>query len=219
MNIKVAPSILSANILHLEDDIRAIEQAGPDWLHVDIMDGHFVPNLTYGPKLVKAVRGITKLPLDVHLMLDNPEDFIESFAKAGADNITVHSEVKKPLSELHRMVKDRGKLFGVSVKPDTPLTPIIDFLDKIDILLIMTVHPGFGGQEFISSVVPKIAEAARLKNERGFRYEVEVDGGLNSETVKIAVENGATMIVAGEYIFGSSDYKKAVDSLRPVLSK
>ena len=217
MNIKVAPSILSADILHLADEIRAIEAAGPDWLHLDIMDGHFVPNLTYGPKLVKAVRGITRLPLDVHLMLDNPEDFIEKFAKAGADNITVHAEVKEPLSELSRRVRDHGKLFGVSIKPDTPLDLIKDILNQIDILLIMTVYPGFGGQQFISSVVPKIAEAARLKKEYGYLCEIEVDGGLNSETVKVAVENGATMIVAGDYIFSSPNYKMAVDSLRPKL--
>jgi ribulose-phosphate 3-epimerase len=152
-------------------------------------------------------------------MLDNPEDFIAKFAKAGADNITVHAEVREPLAELSRMVRDQGKLFGVSVKPDTSLDPLKGFLNQIDILLIMTVHPGFGGQQFISSMVPKIAEAARLKKEHGYLYEIEVDGGLNSETVKIAVENGATMIVAGEYIFGSSDYKKAVDSLRPALTK
>jgi len=212
--IKVAPSILSADILHLESEIRAIEKAGPDWLHLDIMDGHFVPNLTFGPKLVRSLRGITKLPLDVHLMLDNPQSFIERFARAGADNITVHAEVSVPVQQLHEIVKSFGKKFGVSIKPDTPLSMIEDYLSEIDILLIMTVYPGFGGQEFIESVVPKIAEASRLKKENGYRYEIEVDGGLNEKTAKIAVANGATMIVAGEYIFGSKDYEKAVDSLR-----
>jgi ribulose-phosphate 3-epimerase len=212
--IKVAPSILSADILHLEDDIRAIEAAGPDWLHVDIMDGHFVPNLTYGPKLVKAVKKITKLPLDVHLMLENPQSFIESFAAAGADNITVHAEVSAPLPQLFEIVKKHNIMFGVSVKPDSPLDMIGDFWEYIDILLIMTVYPGFGGQAFIDSVLPKIAEASKLKRENGYKFEIEVDGGLNDKTVRTAVAKGATMIVAGEYIFGSKDYRQAVDSLR-----
>jgi ribulose-phosphate 3-epimerase len=217
MQIKVAPSILSADMLHLSDEIKAIELAGANWLHIDIMDGHFVPNLTFGPKLVSSLKKITNLPLDVHLMIDNPQSFIENFAKAGADNITVHSEVTVPIPQLFELVKSQGKSFGVSIKPDTPLDSIIDFLDEIDIILIMTVYPGFGGQEFIDSVVPKIAEAARLKLENGYRYEIEVDGGLNDRTVKTAVANGASMIVAGNYIFGSSDYKKAIDSLRPII--
>jgi len=212
--ILVAPSILSADILHLEDDIKAIEKAGADWLHLDIMDGHFVPNLTYGPKLVKAIRGITRLPLDVHLMLDNPQTFIEKFARAGADNITVHSEVTVPVPQLLDIVKGCGKSFGLSVKPDTPLDTIADYLDLIDILLIMTVHPGFGGQEYIEGVTPKIAQAARLKAENNYRYIIEVDGGLNEKTVKTAISNGAVMIVAGEYIFGAKDYVSAINSLR-----
>lgn len=212
--IKIAPSILSADILHLEDDIRAIEKAGADMIHIDIMDGHFVPNLTYGPKIVKAVRRITKLPLDVHLMLDNPQVFIELFAEAGADNITVHSEVTVPIPQLHEIVKKHVISFGVSIKPDTELDTIADYLDLIDILLIMTVHPGFGGQSFIESTVPKIAEASRLKQEHGHAYEIEVDGGINDKTVKTAVSAGATLIVAGNYIFKSSDYRKAMESLR-----
>jgi len=212
--ILVAPSILSADILHLEDDIKAIEKAGADWLHLDIMDGHFVPNLTYGPKLVKAIRGITRLPLDVHLMLDNPQTFIEEFARAGADNITVHSEVTVPVPQLLDIVKGCGKSFGLSVKPDTSLDTIADYLDLIDILLIMTVHPGFGGQEYIEGVTPKIAQAARLKAENNYRYIIEVDGGLNEKTVKTAISNGAVMIVAGEYIFGAKDYVSAIFSLR-----
>jgi ribulose-phosphate 3-epimerase len=214
MMTKVAPSILSADILHLEDEIKAVENAGADWLHIDVMDGHFVPNLTYGPKLVRAVRKASALPLDVHLMIDNPQDFIEPFAKAGADNITVHSEVKTQMPELLNITKSLGKSFGVSVKPDTPLEEIDDFLAEIDILLIMTVYPGFGGQEFIESVVPKIALASRLKQENGYHYEIEVDGGLNDKTVKIVAANGATLIVAGNYIFSSGDYKRAIASLR-----
>ena len=212
--IKVAPSILSADILHLEDEIKSIENAGANWLHVDIMDGHFVPNLTFGPKFVRALRQITTLPLDVHLMIDNPLDFIEKFAMAGADNITVHSEVKAPIPQLMTMVRGFGKSFGISIKPDTPLEKIEGHLGIIDILLIMTVHPGFGGQKFIESVVPKIAHAAKLKAEHGYRYELEVDGGLNDQTVKTAATSGATLIVAGEYIFGSKDYQKAIASLR-----
>ena len=211
---KVAPSILSADILHLEDEIKRIEDAGADMIHIDIMDGHFVPNLTYGPAFVKAIDRITDLPLDVHLMIDNPQVFIERFAKAGADNITVHLEVTTPIPDLFEIVKSFDISFGASIKPDTKLDTIADYLDMIDVLLIMTVYPGFGGQEFIESTVPTIAEAARLKQENGFKYEIEVDGGLNDQTVKIAASNGATLIVAGNYIFKSGDYKKAIDSLK-----
>ena len=212
--IKVAPSILSADILHLADEIRAIEKAGADLIHIDIMDGHFVPNLTYGPGLVKALKKITDLFLDVHLMIDNPQVYIEKFIKAGADNITVHAEVAAPIPQLREITKSFGKEFGVSIKPDATMELIEDYLDLIDMLLIMTVYPGFGGQEFIRSTVPTIKEAARLKTEIGYKYQIEVDGGLNGETVKTAVGAGATVIVAGSYIFGSKDYKKAIESLR-----
>ena len=212
--IRVAPSILSADILHLEDEIHAIESAGADWIHVDIMDGHFVPNLSYGHKIVTALRKATRLPLDVHLMISNPQSLIERFAKAGADNITVHCEVTTPVPQLFDIVKSFGKTFGVSVKPETSLEEIDDYMDLIDVLLIMTVNPGFGGQEFIEDVVTKIALAKRLKEENNYHYIIEVDGGLNDQTVKTVVSNGATMIVAGSYIFKSGDYKKTIDSLR-----
>jgi len=212
--IKVAPSILSADILHLEDEIKAIEKAGADLIHIDIMDGHFVPNLTYGPDLVKALKKVTNLFLDVHLMIDNPQVYIEKFAKAGADNITVHAEVAAPIPQLHEITKSFGKEFGVSIKPDATMELIEDYLDLLNMLLIMTVYPGFGGQEFIESTVPTIKEAARLKKENGFKYQIEVDGGLNGETVKIAAAAGAKVIVAGSYIFGAKDYKAAIESLR-----
>jgi ribulose-phosphate 3-epimerase len=211
--IRVAPSILSADILHLKDEIHAIESAGADWIHVDIMDGHFVPNLSYGPKIVTALRKATGLFLDVHLMISNPQSFIERFANAGADNITVHCEVTTPVPQLFDIVKSFGKTFGVSVKPETSLEAIEDYMDLLDVLLIMTVNPGFGGQEFIEDVIPKIALAKRLKEENNYHYIIEVDGGLNDQTAKTAISNGATLIVAGNYIFKSGDYKKAIDSL------
>lgn len=212
--IKVAPSILSADILHLENEIKAIEKAGADLIHIDIMDGHFVPNLTCGPGLVKALRTITDLPLDVHLMIDNPQVYIEHFAKAGADNITVHAEVNTAIPRLHEIVRSFGVEFGVSIKPDSLLDLVTDYLDLIDMLLIMTVYPGFSEQKFIESTVPTIREAARLKAENGYKYQIEVDGGLNSKTVKAAKSAGASVIVAGSYIFGASDYNKAIESLR-----
>jgi len=212
--LKIAPSILSANILNLEKDIKAIEEAGADMIHVDIMDGHFVPNITYGPALVKSLRKATKLFLDVHLMIANPQTFIEQFAMAGADNITVHAEVSTPIAQLHELVKSQGKSFGISIKPDNSVDNISEYLDIIDLLLVMTVYPGFGGQKFIESTLDSITRASELKYENGFRFEIEVDGGLNDKTVRKAAAAGANIIVAGDYIFKSTDYKSAIASLR-----
>jgi ribulose-phosphate 3-epimerase len=215
---RVAPSILSADILHIEDEIKAIEKAGADLIHVDIMDGHFVPNLTFGPDLVKGLKSVTGLDLDVHLMIDNPQVFIERFAKAGADNITVHSEVTVPIPQLFELVKSFDKSFGVSIKPDTSLDSIAENLELLDMLLIMTVYPGFGGQEFIESTLPTIKKASKLKSEYSLKYNIEVDGGLNDVTVKKAAGAGAEVIVAGNYIFKSGDYKKAIDSLKAAVT-
>ena len=211
--VKIAPSLLSADFSCLGQEIAQVAPVS-DLLHVDVMDGHFVENLTIGPPVVASVRQVTSLPLDCHLMMMNPGFFLEAFAKAGADSITLHIEtLPDPTEELARL-SDLGLGRGLTLKPDTPLSAVEPYLDLVDLLLIMTVHPGFGGQAFREDQLPKIAQAASLLARRGLDVEIEVDGGISAGTARRVVDAGATILVAGSAIFGARDPKAAVASLR-----
>jgi len=207
--ILVAPSILSANFAELGKEIQDIERKGADLIHVDVMDGSFVPNLTIGPSVVKSIRAFTKLPLDVHLMIKNPEKYVESFAKAGSDIITFHIEVEEDPKQIIKLVKSLHKKVGVSIKPKTDLKSIEHILNMVDLVLVMTVEPGFGGQEFIFDAVPKIEELRKV-----FKKDIEVDGGVNAMTAREVIKAGANILVAGTAIFGQKDYKEVIKNLR-----
>lgn len=214
--IVVAPSILSADFSRLGEEVQAIDRAGADWIHVDVMDGRFVPNITIGPLVVKALRPVTSKPLDVHLMIVEPERYVEDFAKAGADIISVHAE-HNASPHLHRtlgQIKELGKQAGVVLNPSTPLELIEYVLDLCDLVLIMSVNPGFGGQSFIPGVVPKIRKLRQMCDERGLDPWIEVDGGLKGNNSWQVIEAGANAIVAGSAVFGASDYKEAIEGIR-----
>jgi len=212
--IKIAPSILSADFATLGEDIKDVELGGADYIHVDVMDGHFVPNITIGPLVVNAIRPITKLPLDVHLMIENPDQYIPEFAKAGADIITVHVEACRHLHRTIQLIKEQGIKAGVVLNPSTPVDTIKHIIQDIDMVLLMTVNPGFGGQAFISSVVPKIKEVRELADTFNPNLDIEVDGGINEETAKICIEAGANVLVAGSFIYGSSNREEAIKAIR-----
>ncbi len=208
--IKIAPSLLAADFTRLTSEIKKVEDAGCDELHIDVMDGHFVPNITVGPFIVKAIRSITKLPLDTHLMIEHPERFIEAFVKAGSTTITVHLEAcRNNLSQVIQLIRSQGVGCGVSLKPDTPLEPIKKYLKDIDRVLLMTVNPGFGGQKFMREVLQKIKSLRKI-----FTGDIQVDGGINTETAKEAVHAGANILVAGTAIFGSKDVSGVIRALR-----
>ncbi|ALS36407.1 ribulose-phosphate 3-epimerase [Enterococcus rotai] len=216
--MKLAPSILSADFANLERDIQLVEKLGADYIHVDVMDGQFVPNITLGPNVVSAIRPVTKLPLDVHLMIVQPENYIEAFAKAGADIITVHEESTPHIHRAIQMIKASGVKAGVVINPGTPLSAIEYVLDLVDQVLIMTVNPGFGGQSFIESSLDKIAQLKEWKETKGYTYDIEVDGGIVPETAKLCKEAGANVFVAGSYIYDSESPKDRIDALRAVLN-
>ena len=203
--IKLAPSILSADFAHLGEQIDEVARAGADYIHVDVMDGHFVPNITIGAPVVAAIRRATKLPLDVHLMIEHPERYISQFAEAGADIITVHVEACLNLRTIVRTIKDLGIKAGVSLNPPTPVSAAEEFLPHVDLVLVMSVNPGFGGQSFIPETLPKIANIRRILNDKGLRPELEVDGGINAENAPDIVRAGADVLVAGNSIFKAKE--------------
>lgn len=212
--VKIAPSILSADFSRLADEIVKIEQAGADWVHIDVMDGHFVPNLTFGPPVVAAIRKVTKLPFDVHLMVTNPQDLIAPFIKAGADIITVHAETAPHLHRLVQTIKEQGKQAGVSLNPSTPLAVVEEVLNDIDMILIMSVNPGFGGQQFIPGAVDKITRLKAMLDQRNLTVDIEVDGGINAATARQVTAAGANILVAGSAVYGAPDIAEAIKSIR-----
>jgi ribulose-phosphate 3-epimerase len=212
--VKIAPSILSADFARLGEEIKDVENGGADYIHVDVMDGHFVPNITIGPLIVEAIRPITKLPLDVHLMIENPDQYIEAFAKAGADYITVHVEACKHLHRTIHFIKSFGVKAGVVLNPATPVETIQHVLSDVDMVLLMSVNPGFGGQAFIPEVTGKIKTLRRIIDEKGLQVEIEIDGGVNEVTGKLCIEAGATVLVAGSAIYNEKDRAKAIAALK-----
>lgn len=210
--IKIAPSILSADFGNLREDVRLVEEAGADWLHIDIMDGHFVPNLTMGPDVVKSIRKNSKLFFDCHLMITDPEKYAPVFIDAGAELITFHAECVEDMSALADKLHALGVKVGVSVNPATPIDRVLDVLDKVDLVLIMSVVPGFGGQKFMGEVLSK-AEAIR-NHKNGKDIIIEIDGGINPETAPLASKAGIDVLVAGSAVFGKQSYKDAIDSIR-----
>jgi ribulose-phosphate 3-epimerase len=215
MITKIAPSILSADFAKLGAEIKEVELGGADWIHVDVMDGKFVPNITIGPLVVEAIRPITKLPLDVHLMIESPELYVATFAKAGADLITVHAEACTHLHRVVHLIKEQGVKVGVALNPATPLSAIEEILEDLDLVLIMTVNPGFGGQSFIESTLAKITRLRAMLDERGLQHvHIEVDGGVQELTAPKVAAAGADVLVAGSAVFGQPDRKAAMDRIR-----
>ena len=211
---KIAPSILSADFSRLGEEVRAVEKAGADYIHVDVMDGHFVPNITIGPLVVEAVRKVTSLPLDVHLMIENPDLYIPEFANAGSDLIVVHTEATHHLNRTVQLIKSFGKKAGVSLNPATPLQILEYIVDELDLVLLMTVNPGFGGQSFIEACLPKIHALRGMLDKRGLETELEVDGGVKIDNIGRISSAGADVFVAGSAVFGVADYAETISELK-----
>ena len=216
MPVLIAPSILAADFSRLADEIERVEKAGADWIHCDIMDGHFVDNISFGPAIVDLVHKHTNLPLDVHLMIEHADHYVPRFVEAGATSITVHveSEAKHDVEKTLRQIREAGCRVGLTLNPETAFELVEPFLDKIDMLLLMTVHPGFGGQSFRADQMEKVRRAAEWNKSRSKKIDIEVDGGINGETARISIENGANVLVAGTSIFHADDYAQAIHDLR-----
>lgn len=211
--VKIAPSILSADFGRLAEEIKKVEKY-VDLLHIDVMDGHFVPNITFGPQVVESIRKTTKLPLDVHLMIEEPDKYVDKFADAGANIMTVHVEAAANLKSVVNQIKSNSVKVGVVLNPGTRLSALDTVLEDLDLVLLMTVNPGFGGQKFIGSVLPKLRELREMIDSKKLKTEIEVDGGITAETAKLAVSAGADILVAGSYVYNSKNVEKAIKSLR-----
>ncbi|MGE5844719.1 MAG: ribulose-phosphate 3-epimerase [Syntrophaceae bacterium] len=216
---QIAPSILSADFSRLGEEIKAVEKAGADLIHVDVMDGHYVPNITIGPGVVSSLRKTTSLPFDVHLMIEDPDRYIDAFVDAGSNIVTVHAEAVTHLHRTVQYIKAKGVRAGVSLNPSTPLVCVEEILPDIDLLLIMTVNPGFGGQKFISGMLPKIRKARELVQARGLEVAIEVDGGVTAENIGILADAGADIFVAGAAVFGSSSYSETIRKMKGILAR
>jgi|TARA_B110000285_G_scaffold108459_1_gene123132 ribulose-phosphate 3-epimerase len=214
--IKISPSILSADFSKLGEEIIALEKAGADYIHIDVMDGHFVPNITIGPEVIKRLRAVTKLTFDVHLMISPVDNFVKDFAEAGADIITFHPEATKNLSETIKLIKGFGKKVGISLKPKSPINLITPYIDQIDLILIMSVNPGFGGQKFMPEVLDKMKKLKNIVDEKKLNVDIEIDGGINFGNSQEAKEHGANILVSGSTIFkeNNGDLKKNIQLLR-----
>jgi ribulose-phosphate 3-epimerase len=213
----IAPSILSADFSRLGEEIKAVEAAGADWIHIDVMDGHFVPNITMGPIIVEAARKSTRLPLDVHLMIENPDRYIPDFAKAGADYIAVQAEACVHLHRTVHLIKESGAKAGVALNPSTPLSALDWVLEDLDFIVIMSVNPGFGGQKFIRNSLDKIRKLRAMLQDHGLKALIQVDGGVNKNTIDKIAQAGADVFVAGSAVFGSSDYGETISSFRKLI--